>query len=44
MKLDGNTITGTSLPTYESNALAIAGGLSVGDLYKTSTGEVKVVV
>jgi hypothetical protein len=32
-----------NLPTYADNAAAVAGGLSVGELYKTATGEVMVV-
>jgi hypothetical protein len=31
-----------SLPTYTDNASAISGGLAVGDLYKTSTGELRI--
>lgn len=29
---------------YADNATALAGGLTVGDLYSTATGEVRVVV
>jgi len=32
------------LPTYANNAAAVAGGLAVGDVYKTSTGELRIVV
>lgn len=32
------------LPTYADNAAAIAGGLSVGDLYKTASGGLNIVV
>jgi hypothetical protein len=32
------------LPTYATNALALAGGLVVGDFYKTATGELRIVV
>lgn len=32
-----------NLPTYADNATAVAGGLSVGEMYKTATGEVMVV-
>jgi len=32
-----------NLPTYADNAAAVAGGLRVGELYKTATGEVMVV-
>jgi hypothetical protein len=33
-----------SLATYANNAAAITGGLVVGDVYKASTGEVRIVV
>jgi hypothetical protein len=32
-----------NLSTYADNAAAVAGGLRVGELYKTATGEVMVV-
>jgi len=32
----------TGLPTYADEAAAITGGLSTGDLYKTSTGEIRI--
>lgn len=32
------------LPTYSNNATAIAGGLVMNDVYKTSTGELRIVV
>lgn len=32
----------SALPTYADNAAAVAGGLAVGDLYKTATGELRV--
>ena len=34
----------TSLPTYADNAAAIAGGLAAGTLYKTSVGDLMIVV
>ena len=34
----------TALPTYTNNAAAIAGGLIANDVYKTSTGELRIVV
>lgn len=34
----------TALPTYANNAAAIAGGLIANDVYKTSTGELRIVV
>ena len=33
-----------NLPVYADNAAAIAGGLAVNDVYKTSTGELRIVV
>lgn len=38
------TITLTDLPTYADNASAISGGLAVNDVYKTATGELRIVV
>lgn len=38
------SLLGSSLSSYANNAAAIAGGLSVGSLYKTPTGEVRIVV
>ena len=38
------TIVGTDLPIFNSNGEAVAGGLLMGDLYRTSTGEVRVVI
>lgn len=32
------------LPVYANNAAAVAGGLAVNDVYKTSTGELRIVV
>jgi hypothetical protein len=32
------------LKTYANNAAAVAGGLAVNDIYKTSTGEIRIVV
>jgi hypothetical protein len=34
----------TALPVYANNAAALAGGLSVSDVYRTSTGELRIVV
>lgn len=34
----------TNLPTYADNAAAISGGLAVDTIYKTSTGELSIVV
>jgi len=38
------TKVGTTLSTYADNAAAISGGLAVNSIYKTSTGEVRIVV
>jgi hypothetical protein len=35
---------GATLPTYADNAAAISGGLAVNSIYKTSTGELRIVV
>lgn len=40
----GTTLTLTGLPTYADNAAALAGGLIAGDVYKTATGELRIVV
>lgn len=37
-------VSAPSLPTYADNAAAVTGGLAVGKIYKTATGEVRVVV
>jgi hypothetical protein len=34
----------TSIPIFTSNALAVAGGLSVGNIYKDTSGNLKVVI
>ena len=44
MTITANDISGTDLPIYADNTAALAGGLSVGSLYKTATGEVRVVI
>jgi hypothetical protein len=38
------SLIGSTLMTYANNAAALSGGLTVGALYKTATGEVRVVV
>ena len=38
------TVRLQSLPTYANNAAAITGGLVADDVYKTSTGELRIVV
>lgn len=39
-----NTLNLLNLPTYADNAAAVAGGLSLNDVYKTVTGELRIVV
>ena len=38
------TLRLTALPIYANNAAALAGGLIAGDVYKTSGGELRIVV
>lgn len=38
------TIKLTDLPEFADNATAVSGGLVEGDVYRTSTGEVRIVV
>ena len=38
------TLRLTALPIFANNAAALAGGLIAGDVYKTSTGELRIVV
>ena len=38
------TLRLTALPIYADNAAALAGGLIAGDVYKTATGELRIVV
>jgi hypothetical protein len=38
------TIRFQGLPAYADNAAAVAGGLAVDDVYKTATGELRIVV
>ena len=42
--LVGTALRLTDLPVYANNAAAVAGGLSVHDVYRTSTGELRIVV
>ena len=39
-----NTLNLTGLSIYADNATAVSGGLAVNDVYKTSTGELRIVV
>jgi hypothetical protein len=46
-QLDGrvkatSTVNLSGIPTYADNAAAVAGSLPVGELYKTSTGEIRI--
>ena len=41
--MNGNNILNV-LATYADNAAAIAGGLATGTMYKTATGEVRIVI
>jgi hypothetical protein len=34
----------SALPTYADNATAVSGGLVAGDIYKTATGELRIIV
>ena len=38
------SLIGSTLLTFANNAAALSGGLTVGALYKTATGEVRIVV
>jgi hypothetical protein len=42
--LRATTITLTALPVYANNAAALSGGLAVNDVYRTSTGELRIVI
>jgi hypothetical protein len=39
-----STLSMLNLATYADNAAAVAGGLVVGDVYKTADGDLKIVV
>lgn len=39
-----NTLNLLNLPIYADNASAVSGGLAVNDVYKTATGELRIVV
>lgn len=39
-----NTLNLLNLPTYEDNNAATTGGLAVNDVYKTPTGELRIVI
>lgn len=38
------TLNLTALPVFADNAAAIAGDLAVGDVYRTATGELRIVI
>lgn len=42
--LRATAITLTALPVYANNAAAVTGGLAVDSVYKTATGELRIVV
>jgi hypothetical protein len=39
-----SVISLTGIPTYADNATAVAAGLAAGRIYKTATGEIRIVV
>lgn len=40
----GGILNASGIPTYATNAAAVSGGLAVGRVYKTATGELRIVV
>ena len=40
----GTTLVMTNLPVFANNAAAVSGGLAVNSVYKTSGGELRIVV
>lgn len=44
MKITANSVVGTDLPIYDTNEEAIKDGLSIGSLYRTTDGSVKVII
>tara|TARA_R110000868_G_scaffold33108_1_gene120584 strand:- start:502 stop:753 length:252 start_codon:yes stop_codon:yes gene_type:complete len=42
--LRATTLTLTDLPVFAGNASALAGGLANGTVYRTATGELRIVV
>jgi len=40
----GTTIVMTNLPVFASNTAAVSGGLAVNSVYKTTGGELRIVV
>lgn len=39
-----STLSMLELQTFEDNAAAVAGGLAINDVYKTSSGDLKIVI
>lgn len=39
-----STLNLLNLPIYADNASAVTGGLAINDVYKTATGELKIVI
>lgn len=39
-----NTLNLLNLPVHADNAAAVTGGLAINDVYKTATGELRIVV
>lgn len=44
LKIEASVLILPNLPTYEDNAAAVADGYPVNGVYKTSTGEIRIVV
>jgi len=44
VKLEGASFSAANIPTYADNASAASGGLAVGRVYKTATGELRIVI
>jgi len=44
VQMESGNIKMSGIPTYVNNAAAVAGGLSVDQVYKTATGELRIVV
>lgn len=40
----GGKLTINNISTYANNSAAVSGGLSTGNIYKTSNGEIRIVV
>ena len=39
-----NTLNLLNLPVHTDNAAAVTGGLAINDVYKTATGELRIVI